>query len=93
MAYTHIDPGREIEVSTRLYQSGDKARVAELVKLPRPELLELLSRYGVRECYYGHIHGPSGPMAYQGELNGTSFRLVSADWLMFRPLLVRNISI
>lgn len=58
-----------------------------------PNWLALLEKYGVRECYYGHIHGPSCPMAFQGELNGTSFRLVSADWLMFKPLLVRNISI
>ena len=41
MAYTHIDPGREIEVSTRLYSLTDKGRVAELVKLPRLELMEL----------------------------------------------------
>ena len=41
MAYTHIDPGREIEVSTRLYSLTDKERVAELVKLPRMELMEL----------------------------------------------------
>lgn len=41
MAYTHIDPGREIEVSTRLYSLTDKERVAELVKLPRLELMEL----------------------------------------------------
>ena len=41
MAYTHIDPGREIEISTRLYSSKDHGRVAELVKLPRTELGEL----------------------------------------------------
>ena len=41
MAYTHIDPGREIEISTRLYSSNDQDRVAELVKLPRTELGEL----------------------------------------------------
>ena len=41
MAYTHIDPGKEIEVSTRIYQNVDKARVAELVNLPRTELMEL----------------------------------------------------
>ncbi len=41
MAYTHIDPGREIEISTRLYSSKDHDRVAELVKLPRTELGEL----------------------------------------------------
>ena len=38
MAYTHIDPGVEIEVSARVYHSPDKARVFELVKLPLEEL-------------------------------------------------------
>lgn len=66
---------------------------AEICGYECPELLALLEKYGVRECYYGHIHGPSCPMAFQGELNGTAFRMVSADWLMFKPLLVRNISI
>lgn len=41
MAYTHIDPGREIEVSSRVYSSKGRDRVAELVKLPRMELAEL----------------------------------------------------
>ena len=41
MAYTHIDPGREIEISTRLYSSKDQDRITELVKLPRTELGEL----------------------------------------------------
>lgn len=41
MAYTHIDPGREIEVSTRIYSGGDHTRTAELVSLPQTELAEL----------------------------------------------------
>ena len=41
MAYTHIDPGREIEVSTRIYSGGDHTRTAELVSLPQSELEEL----------------------------------------------------
>lgn len=41
MAYTHIDPGREIEVSTRLYTLKNKARVAELVSLPRQDLADM----------------------------------------------------
>ena len=41
MAYTHIDPGREIEVSTQIYSGGDHARTAELVSLPQTELAEL----------------------------------------------------
>lgn len=38
MAYTHLDPGREIEVATRIYQSNQD-RTAELVKLTLPELI------------------------------------------------------
>lgn len=38
MAYTHINPGVEIEVSNRIYHSPDKTRVSELVKLPLEEL-------------------------------------------------------
>ncbi len=40
MAYTHLEPGKEIEVSAHVYSSPDKARVAELVKLPLEELKE-----------------------------------------------------
>lgn len=49
MAYTHIDPGREIEVSTRIYSSKDQDHVAELVKLPRTELAELEEASVARE--------------------------------------------
>ena len=86
-------------LETSLKCAGESEKLVFLHYPPKyaayecPELLALLEKYGVRECYYGHIHGPSCPMAFQGELNGTSFRLVSADWLMFKPLLVRNISI
>lgn len=38
MSYTHIDPGKEIEVVVRTYYDTDKSRVAELVKAPLREL-------------------------------------------------------
>lgn len=37
MAHTHLDPGVEIEIATRIYQSNND-RTAELVKLTLPEL-------------------------------------------------------
>ena len=49
MAYTHIDPGREIEISTRPYSSKDQDRITELVKLPRTELGELEEASVARE--------------------------------------------
>ena len=46
---------------------------------------ELLERYRVRACYYGHLHGASHRLAVQGERSGVVYRLISADFLKFRP--------
>ena len=53
-----------------------------------PEILVLLEQYQVERCYYGHIHGKGHNAAFQGERNGTVFRMVSADYLDFYPLKV-----
>ena len=41
MAYTHITPGWEIEVSAHYYSDKKSDRVAELIQLPREELATL----------------------------------------------------
>ena len=53
-----------------------------------PEILELLERYGVKKCFYGHIHGKGVPAAFNGWRGGTQFRLVSADAVGFAPVPV-----
>ena len=52
------------------------------------EILELLHKYEVRRCFYGHLHGPSHKLAMEGLWDGIEFRLVSADFLDFQPFLV-----
>lgn len=52
------------------------------------EMLEVMHKYGVRRCYYGHIHGSGAQYAFEGECDGITFRLVSADYLKFVPVLV-----
>ena len=49
------------------------------------ELIDVLHKYGVSECYYGHIHGRYDIDA-QTEYDGISFRIISADYLNFKPL-------
>lgn len=49
------------------------------------EILELLEKYEVRRCFYGHLHGPSHKMAMEGLWHGVEYRLVSADYLNFKP--------
>ena len=54
-----------------------------------PGILELLKDYGVRECFYGHIHGKGSYAAFRGENDGTYYRLVSGDFLDFIPVKIR----
>lgn len=88
---------REIgRLETSLKAAGDREKLVFLHYPPIfqryecPEILQLLRDYGVRECYYGHLHGKSCRLAYEGERDGVQFRLVSADHLNFRPMPVRS---
>jgi small GTP-binding protein len=51
-------------------------------------LWELLARYQVRRCFYGHLHGPSHKLAMEGLWDNVEYRLVSADFLDFKPMRV-----
>ena len=52
------------------------------------EILALLEKYEVRRCFYGHLHGHSHGLALEGLWNGVNFKLVSADYLEFKPYKV-----
>ena len=52
------------------------------------EIIDLLHRYDVRHCFYGHLHGASHGLAMEGQWDGIEYRLVSADKLAFRPFMV-----
>ena len=54
-----------------------------------PGILDTLQTFGVKECYYGHIHGNGCRSAFQGERRGVRYRLISADYLDFFPLKIR----
>ena len=48
-------------------------------------ILELLERYQVRACYYGHLHAASHRLALQGRHGRVEYHMISADYLKFRP--------
>ena len=49
------------------------------------EILDLLEAYGVRRCFYGHLHGGSHRLAISGQVGSVEYRLIAADYLGFRP--------
>ena len=77
-----------------LKAAGEKEKIVFLHYPPKykgyecPEILELLKAYGVRRCFYGHLHGGSHGLAMEGLWDGVEYRLVSADKLNFKPYLV-----
>lgn len=52
------------------------------------DILDVLYRYEIKRCYYGHIHGHSHKNAITGERDGILFRMISSDYLQFYPELV-----
>lgn len=49
------------------------------------EIIDLLHRYEVKRCYYGHLHGGSHRLAVCGVRDGVEYGLVAADYLSFQP--------
>lgn len=54
-----------------------------------PQFLEVMTEYGVRRCYYGHIHSAGCQYAFNGSWGGIQFTLVSGDFLKFIPKKIK----
>ena len=48
------------------------------------EFIEIMKKYNVKKCFYGHLHGSSIREAFEGEFEGIEFKLISADGLNFK---------
>lgn len=83
-----------LRLEASLQAGGDREKIVFLHYPPVfqnyrcDEILELLQKYQVKRCYYGHIHGRGCPLAFNGWFGCTEFRLVSADHLRFEPIEV-----
>lgn len=51
-------------------------------------ITDILHKYGVKRCYYAHLHGRSIKDALNGERGGVEYRLVSADGVGFDPVQI-----
>ena len=83
-----------MRLETSLQAAGDREKLCFLHYPPRfgayrcPEIQTLLTRYGVKTCYYGHLHGASHRQAFQGFWDGVRYQLLAADYVGFQPVLI-----
>ncbi|MBQ5749009.1 MAG: metallophosphoesterase [Oscillospiraceae bacterium] len=78
-------------LETSLQAAGDREKICFLHYPPKyhgyecPEILQMLQNYGVKQCYYGHLHAESMRLAFLGRSHDVDFSLVSADYVNFTP--------
>ena len=83
-----------LRLEASLKSAGDAPKIVFLHYPPRykgyvcSEILDLLKKYDVRQCFYGHLHGASHGLAQEGPWDGIQYKLVSADKLNFKPFTV-----
>lgn len=85
---------REVQRLEVSIQSAVKAGLEPIVFLHYPpiygtsmnyDILEVLHKYQVKQCYYGHVHGKGHRSAFQGRYEETEMHLISSDYLQFIP--------
>lgn len=53
------------------------------------EIIDVLRKYNIKKCYYGHIHGKRiAKKAVVGLYKGIDFHMISCDQVGFSPVLV-----
>ena len=61
---------------------------ARIISQQEAEFVNLMKKYNVKRCYYGHLHGISISDAIEGNVEGIEFKLVSADSMDFKLLKI-----
>lgn len=85
-----------MRLEASLKSAGERHKIVFLHYPPKykgyecQEIIDLMKHYGVRRCYYGHLHGASHGLAMEGLWDGIEYHLVSADKIGFRPFLVNS---
>lgn len=51
-------------------------------------ILDILKKYDIKTCYYGHLHGDSKKLSINGFVDNVYYQLVSCDYLDFSPVKI-----
>lgn len=52
------------------------------------EIVELLNKYEIKECIFGHIHSSGVKNVVEGVIDGIDYKLVSCDYREFKPVKI-----
>lgn len=49
------------------------------------EAVSVMSEFGVKRCFYGHLHGHGHRHAVRGDVEGIEYEIIAADYIDFAP--------
>lgn len=49
------------------------------------DIIDVLFKYNIKKCYYGHLHGKAHRFAVNGVYDGIEYQLISSDFMQFAP--------
>jgi len=49
------------------------------------DLISVMNEFGVKSCFYGHLHGEGHRLAVRGMVEGIEYEIISADYVDFIP--------
>ena len=85
-----------IRMETSMKSAGEREKICFLHYPPVyhgyrcQEIIDLLQKYQVSKCYYGHLHGGSHRFAVCGDRDGVEYRLIAADYVGFKPVKIMD---
>jgi predicted phosphohydrolase len=59
------------------------------LKAPSSGFIDVMKKYDIKNCFYGHLHGEGIKGAVEGNIEGVDIKLISADYLNFKPVLIK----
>lgn len=80
-----------LQLSLELATAADAEKIFVMLHyppMPHSDFARLMESYGVKRCLYGHLHGNAHRGAPEGNIGGVEYKLVSADYLQFKPFLL-----
>lgn len=81
----------ELSIINGIKLYGNKKEIIAFMHYPpitknyqNTEYIEVLKKYNIKKCYYGHLHSISIQEALEGIIDGIEYKLVSSDGVDFR---------
>ena len=80
-----------LRLEASLKAAGEREKLVFLHYPPKlvtgecAQMVELMRAYGVKRCFYGHLHSAGRRFGFEGESGGIGYRLISADHVSFIP--------